>query len=76
MIYIPDERTDQGSMAKNVGRPEMRITAESWLLFRWPSCQEPNVAAAETNSLAVILLYYQRTLGRLTGTEVTECPKR
>jgi hypothetical protein len=22
MIYIPDERTDQGPMAKNVGKPE------------------------------------------------------
>jgi hypothetical protein len=58
--------------------PKQEITAESlavtaggfWLLFRWPPCQEANVAAVETNSLAVILLYYQRnqtTPGRVTA---------
>jgi len=32
----------------------------SWLLFREPRCQATIIVAAETNLLAVILLYYQR----------------
>jgi hypothetical protein len=41
----------------------------SWLLLRRPRCPETSVAAAETNSLAVVLLSDQRNQRILEVTE-------